>query len=119
MRHLYLLSQFRLSPIKTTAYLALLILFRLEPEEGDFEVFLATLRNTTVTIRIKASTTIKQLKQKIFDLEGVEPDSQRLIFGTKQLEDEKNGKEMTAADYGMSPTGTSVHMVLRLPGGNH
>ena len=41
---------------------------------------------------------------------------QRLLFGTKELEDVCNGEEMTFERYGVTPE-ASIVLVTRLPGG--
>lgn len=55
--------------------------------------------------------TVEQLKQKIFEAQGLAVDQQRLIFNAKQLED-----QMTLGQCGVGNDAT-IHLVLRVRGG--
>ena len=47
---------------------------------------------------------------------GIEIEQQRLIYISKDLETEKNGKNLTLNDYGIRGN-SNIMLVVRLPGG--
>ena len=54
---------------------------------------------------------IKSIKNRIWEKEGIQVDQQRLVFNGKQLVDEE-----TVGNYGIS-NDANIHLVLRLKGG--
>jgi hypothetical protein len=80
---------------------------------GPFTVFLKNLEGKTRTLNMNGpNDTIKMLKERVQEKESVSPETQRLLFGSHQLED----NDKTLAYYDIQKNST-VWLVLRLRGG--
>ena len=78
--------------------------------EPPYQIFVKTLRGTTITIEVLAWNTIRMLRNAIKIKEGVPSAGQMLICAGIQLEDGK-----TLEDYKIKKEST-VHIVLKLRG---
>ena len=87
---------------------------------GLSNIFIQWLEGKTITCYFPTGTfnetTISELKLAIQNRTGFEPDKQRLIFVSKELETIMNGREMTFRDYGLSDK-SYIMLVVRLTGG--
>ena len=70
-----------------------------------------TLTGKEIEIEVEPTDKIEHVKEKVEEKEGIPPAQQRIIFGGKQMSDEKS-----IADYGIE-AGSELHLVLALRGG--
>ncbi|KAJ7592982.1 ubiquitin-related domain-containing protein [Mycena floridula] len=70
-----------------------------------------TLTGKEIELDIDQDDKITRIKEKVEEQSGVPPPQQRLIFGGRQLQDDKTAKEVNII------TGSVLHLVLALRGG--
>jgi len=72
-----------------------------------------TLTGREIELDIEADYTVQKIKERVEEKEGIPPMQQRLIYGGKQMADDK-----TAENYQLEP-GCILHLVLALRGGGY
>ncbi|KAJ0793661.1 putative Ubiquitin-like domain-containing protein [Helianthus annuus] len=77
---------------------------------GFMHIFVKTMTGKTITLKVKPSDTIYNVKSMLYNKEGIHPREQRLIFAGKKVED-----IATLADYHV-PDESTLHLVLSLAG---
>lgn len=74
-------------------------------------LFVKTLTGKVTPIEVERTDTISMIKAKIQDKEGHDPDTQRLVYKSKILDDDK-----TVEESGIENEST-ISLVMRLRGG--
>ncbi|KAF7033542.1 hypothetical protein CFC21_044625 [Triticum aestivum] len=87
----------------------LLILLPCSPTVA-MKIYVKMLAGNTITLEVGRSETVNSVKVKLYELDGMPPRQQRLIFAGKQLEDHR-----TLADYNIRKEST-IQLVGRLCG---
>lgn len=75
------------------------------------QIKVKTLTGKEIEIDIEPEDTVARIKERVEEKEGIPPPQQRLIFGGKQMADEKKASEYKIEG------GTVLHLVLALRGG--
>jgi len=75
------------------------------------QIKVKTLTGKEIELDVESDDKISKVKDRIEEKEGIPPSQQRLIFGGKQMADEKTVKELGIEG------GSTLHLVLALRGG--
>lgn len=75
------------------------------------QIFIKTLTEKTITLDVEISDKIDNIKQKIYDKEGINADEQMLVYASKLIENDK-----TLSDYNIQKDST-LNLMMRLLGG--
>jgi ubiquitin C len=78
-----------------------------EGDPGGLPLFVKTRSGKTIEISFNSVTTVGDVKSKIQEREGIHPDTQRLVFAGKLLEDHEK-----LSDHHIQKKGV-LHLVLR------
>ncbi|KAF0903908.1 hypothetical protein E2562_029983 [Oryza meyeriana var. granulata] len=79
---------------------------------GGMNIKVKTLTGKEIDVDIDLTDTVDRIKERVEEREGIPPVQQRLIYGGKQLADDK-----TAHEYKIE-AGSVLHLVLALRGGD-
>ena len=90
-------------------FLTIILFLSLAKPVIAMQMYILTLRETTYTIDVEGYDTISDVKQKIYDREGVPPEKFKLAIAGKELDDNR-----TLSDYNIQPRST-LQMVLIQP----
>lgn len=78
---------------------------------SSYNIFIKSLTGNTFVLNIEPNNSIKNLKERIQNVENIELEYQRLMFGGKQLENDKS-----VLDYNIEKNNT-LHLLSSLKGG--
>jgi ubiquitin-large subunit ribosomal protein L40e len=84
---------------------------RSSPHLRPFPIFINTLRGKTITLSVRATSRVDEVRMMIARKEGVQPHRQQLLYAGKQLED---GRRIS--DYDIRRESTLI-LLVALPGG--
>ncbi|KAJ3704750.1 hypothetical protein LUZ61_008455 [Rhynchospora tenuis] len=86
-------------------------LYMLLTIRGGTMIKVKTLTGKEIEINIEPTDTVDRIKERVEEKEGIPPVQQRLIYGGKQMADDKTAKEYNIEG------GSVLHLVLALRGG--
>eukprot|EP00039_Didymoeca_costata_P018669 m.334483 g.334483 ORF g.334483 m.334483 type:complete len:79 (+) comp17360_c0_seq1:143-379(+) len=75
------------------------------------QIKVKTLTGKVIAIDIEPTDTVKRIKERVEEKQGIPPEQQRLIFQGKQMGDDKTAESFKIVG------GSTLHLVLALRGG--
>ena len=91
----------------------MLVKIRSNNKRKRMQIFVKTMTGRSFTVNVNENDPVDEVKKKIYEITGLDPTQQKLLFGGETLED-KN----TLKDYGIIKEST-VFVVSILAGGSY
>lgn len=75
------------------------------------EISIKLLNGRVLKLEVEPTDKILTIKEKLQEIEGIDPEQQRLVFAGRQLQDDKTVEEVKIK------SGTAINLLLALRGG--
>ena len=84
---------------------------KLENTKKHMEISIKLLNGRVLKLEVEPTDKILTIKEKLQEIEGIDPEQQRLVFAGRQLQDDKTVEEVKIK------SGTAINLLLALRGG--
>ena len=82
-----------------------------DKESSDFNIIIQTIMGKNISVKVSRKTSVKELKSKLYQSEGLAVETQNLIFKDKALSDVETISSIGLVD------GSTIKLVLNMSGG--